>query len=64
MPTAEQMKAMAEKMPQGAGGMPSLPKELPAGLRTGLPNLPGLTGLPNKPMLPGLGGFPGLGKKK
>jgi signal recognition particle subunit SRP54 len=66
MPTAEQMKAMAEKMPQGAGpgGMPALPKELPAGLRTGLPNLPGLTGLPNKPTLPGLGGFPGLGKKK
>jgi signal recognition particle subunit SRP54 len=65
-PTPEQMKALAEKMPQGAnpGGMPSLPKELPAGLRTGLPNLPGLTGLPNKPTLPGLGGFPGLGKKK
>ena len=64
MPTAEQMKAMAEKMPQGPGGMPALPKELPAGLRSGLPNLPGLTGLPNKPTLPGLGGFPGLGKKK
>jgi signal recognition particle subunit SRP54 len=66
MPTAEQMKAMAEKMPQGTGpgGVPALPKELPAGLRTGLPNLPGLTGLPNKPTLPGLGGFPGLGKKK
>jgi signal recognition particle subunit SRP54 len=66
MPTPEQMKAMAEKLPQGGapGGMPSLPKELPAGLRTGLPNLPGLTGLPNKPTLPGLGGFPGLGKKK
>jgi signal recognition particle subunit SRP54 len=66
MPTAEQMKAMAEKMPQGTplGGMPALPKELPAGLRTGLPNLPGLTGLPNKPTLPGLGGFPGPGKKK
>jgi signal recognition particle subunit SRP54 len=64
MPTPEQIKAMAEKMPQGPGGMPALPKELPAGLRTGLPNLPGLTGLPNKPTLPGLGGFPGLGKKK
>jgi signal recognition particle subunit SRP54 len=66
MPTPEQMKAMAEKMPQGGGpgGMPALPKELPAGLRTGLPNLPGLTGLPNKPTLPGLGGFPGMGKKK
>jgi signal recognition particle subunit SRP54 len=66
MPTPEQLKAMAEKMPQGGGpgGMPALPKELPAGLRTGLPNLPGLTGLSNKPTLPGLGSFPGLGKKK
>src|SRR5438876_500712 len=66
MPSPEQMKAMAEKMPGGAGqgGMPSLPKDLPAGLRQGLPNLPGLTGLSNKPTLPGLGGFPGLGKKK
>jgi signal recognition particle subunit SRP54 len=67
MPSPEQMKAMAEKMKGGGGqpeGMPNLPKELPAGLRTGLPNVPGLTGLPNKPTLPGLGGFPGLGKKK
>src|SRR6476660_3947873 len=66
MPSAEQMKALAEKMPGGAapGGMPALPKDLPAGLRTGLPNLPGLTGLSGKPNLPGLGGFPGLGKKK
>ena len=66
MPSPEQMKALQEKMPQGAGsgGMPSLPKDIPAGLRSGLPNLPGLTGLPNKPTLPGLGGFPGLGKKK
>ena len=47
-----------------AGGMPALPKDLPAGLRSGLPNLPGLTGLSGKPTLPGLGGFPGLGKKK
>ena len=31
----------------------------PPGLRTGLPNLPGLTGLSGKPTLPGLGGFPG-----
>ena len=64
MPSPEQMKALAEKMPGGAGpgGMPSLPKDLPAGLRTGLPNLPGLTGLSGKPTLPGLGGFPG--KKK
>jgi signal recognition particle subunit SRP54 len=66
MPTPEQVKALAEKMPQGGapGGMPSLPKDIPAGLRTGLPNLPGLTGLPTKPTLPGLGGFPGSGKKK
>jgi signal recognition particle subunit SRP54 len=66
MPSPEQMKALAEKMPAGAapGGMPALPKDLPAGLRSGLPNLPGLTGLSGKPTLPGLGGFPGLGKKK
>jgi signal recognition particle subunit SRP54 len=48
----------------GPGGMPALPKDLPAGLRSGLPNLPGLTGLSGKPTLPGLGGFPGQGKKK
>jgi signal recognition particle subunit SRP54 len=66
MPSPEQMKALAEKMPGGAGpgAMPALPKDLPAGLRSGLPNLPGLTGLSGKPTLPGLGGFPGLGKKK
>lgn len=62
MPSPEQMKALAEKMPGGAGGMPGLPKDLPAGLRGGLPNLPGLTGLSGKPMLPGLGLPPG--KKK
>jgi signal recognition particle subunit SRP54 len=63
-PSAEEMKAMAEKMQGGAGpgGMPQLPKDLPTGLRQGLPNLPGLTGLSGKPTLPGLGGFPG--KKK
>src|ERR1700694_2865246 len=61
MPSPEQMKALAEKMP---GGMPALPKDLPAGLRSGLPNLPGLTGLSGKPNLPGLGGFPRLGEKK
>jgi signal recognition particle subunit SRP54 len=57
---------MAEKLPGGAGptGTPTLPKDLPPGLRSGLPNLPGLTGLSGKPTLPGLGGFPGLGKKK
>jgi signal recognition particle subunit SRP54 len=66
MPSPEQMKALAEKMPGGTGpgGMPALPKDLPAGLRQGLPDLPGLTGLSGKPTLPGLGGFPGLGKKK
>jgi signal recognition particle subunit SRP54 len=63
-PSAEEMKAMAEKMQGGGGpgGMPQLPKDLPTGLRQGLPNLPGLTGLSGKPTLPGLGGFPG--KKK
>ena len=64
MPSAEQMKAMAEKMPGGVGpgGMSAQPKDIPVGLRQGLPNLPGLTGLSGKPTLPGLGGFPG--KKK
>jgi signal recognition particle subunit SRP54 len=57
MPTPEQMKALAEKMPKGADGQPQLPKDLAAGLRGGLPNLPGLTGLGGKPTLPGLG-FP------
>ncbi|HEY8335748.1 MAG TPA: signal recognition particle protein [Tardiphaga sp.] len=52
MPSPEQMKAMAEKMPGGLPqGLPSLPKEFP-----------GLGG--GKPTLPGLGGFPGFGKKK
>jgi signal recognition particle subunit SRP54 len=63
-PSPEQLKAMSEKL-QGGGaarGLPNLPKDLPPGLRQGLPNLPGLTGLSGKPNLPGLGGFPG--KKK
>jgi signal recognition particle subunit SRP54 len=62
-PSPEQLKAMQEKLQSGGlpGGMPNLPKDLPPGLRQGLPNLPGLTGLTNKPTLPGLG-FPG--KKK
>lgn len=64
MPSPEQMKAMAEKMPKGADGLPQLPKDLPPSLRSGLPNLPGLTGMSGKPTLPGLGGFPGFGKKK
>ncbi len=43
MPSPEQMKALAEKMPGGAapGGMPALPKDLPPGLRSGLPNIAG-----------------------
>src|SRR5258708_23981555 len=36
-PSPEEMKALAEKMQGGTGGIPSLPKDLPAGLRTGLP---------------------------
>ena len=56
VPSPEAMKELAAKMPggapQGAQGMPSLPKEFP-----------GLQGL-GKPTLPGLGGFPGIGKKK
>ncbi|MBI5130964.1 MAG: signal recognition particle protein [Rhodopseudomonas palustris] len=64
LPTAEQIKAMQDKMQSGEmpGGLPELPKDLPASLRGGLPNLPGLTGLPGKPTLPGLGGL--FGKKK
>ena len=62
MPSPEQMKALADKLPKGADGLPQLPKDLPPGLRGGLPNLPGLTGLGGKPTLPGLGRFPG--KKK
>src|SRR6476661_7435462 len=61
-PSPEEMKALQEKMQSGGQGLPSLPKDMPAGLRQGLPNLPGLTGLSGKPTLPGLGGFPG--KKK
>jgi signal recognition particle subunit SRP54 len=64
MPSPDQLKQLAEKMPGGLpqglpGGLPGgLPKEFPGG---GLP--PGLPGL-GKPTLPGLGGFPGFGKKK
>jgi signal recognition particle subunit SRP54 len=58
MPSADQLKQLADKMP---GGMPSLPKDFPGGnAPSGLPGLPGL----GKPTLPGLGGFPGFGKKK
>jgi signal recognition particle subunit SRP54 len=68
MPSPEQMKALAEKMPGGMpGGLPGAPGGLPQGT-PGLPssfpgNIPGgLSGL--GPKIPGLGGFPGLGKKK
>ncbi len=67
MPSPEQMKILASKMPGRLppAGLPDLPKDLPkdlpSGLNGGLPNLPGLGG---KPTLPGLGGFPGPGKKK
>lgn len=60
MPSPEQMKELAEKMPGGLPqGLPGLPKDFPGGA---LPpgGLPGLPGLGNK--LPGLGGFPGLPK--
>ncbi|MEH2473214.1 signal recognition particle subunit SRP54 [Nitrobacteraceae bacterium AZCC 2161] len=62
MPSPEQMKALAEKMPGGPGTgapgqMPSLPKEFPGLSGLGKPTLPGLG-------KPGLGGFPGFGKKK
>ena len=53
MPSPEQMKQMAEKMP---GGIPEKFPGLP-----GAPNLPGLGGLPG---LPGLGGLPKDFKKK
>jgi signal recognition particle subunit SRP54 len=61
MPSPEQLKQLAEKMPGGLPqGMPGLPKDFPGGsLPSGLPGLPGLGG---RPPLPGLGGFPG--KKK
>jgi signal recognition particle subunit SRP54 len=59
MPSPDQLKQLAEKMPGGLpGGLPSLPKDFPGGAAP--PGLPGL----GKPNLPGLGGFPGLGKKK
>jgi signal recognition particle subunit SRP54 len=67
MPSPEQIKAMAEKMPGGlppGGQLPELPKDLSPSLRSGLPKLPGLTGFSGMPKLPGLGGFPGFGKKK
>ena len=62
MPSPEQMKALAEKMPGGAapGGMPALPKDLPAGLRSPACRIcPGLTGLSGKPIRAGPAVFPG-----
>src|SRR5579871_3344033 len=61
MPSPEQLKQLADKMPGGLPqGMPGLPKEFPGG--TLPPGLPGLPGLGGKPPFPGPGGFPG--KKK
>ena len=63
MPSPEQMKQLADKMP---GGLPGggLPQNFP-GMPGGAPGLPGgLPGLGKPGGLPGLGGFPGLGKKK
>lgn len=61
MPSPEQMKELAAKMPGGAEqGLPpgtSLPKEFPGLSGLGKPSLPGLG-------KPGIGGFPGIGKKK
>ena len=57
MPSPEQVKAMAEKLPQGPGALPELPKNFPGLPGLGKPTLPGLG-------KPGLGGFPGFGKKK
>jgi signal recognition particle subunit SRP54 len=56
MPSAEDMKKLAEKMPGGLPPhMPNLPSSFPGGLPGGLPGLGG-------PKLPP--GFPGTGKKK
>jgi signal recognition particle subunit SRP54 len=61
MPSPDQLKQLAEKMPGGLPqGLPGVPKEFPGG--TLPPGLSGLPGLGGKPTLPGLGGFPG--KKK
>ncbi len=61
MPSPEEMKKLAEKIPGGAAG---LPPTMPGG--PGLPNLPpnfpGLPGAGGK--FPGLPGLPGAGKKK
>ncbi|MFT0861279.1 signal recognition particle protein [Ancylobacter sp. G4_0304] len=53
MPSPDQLRQMAEKMPGGLGGMPG---GLPAKFPGGLPGLPGVGGKPGG--LPGLPGFP------
>jgi signal recognition particle subunit SRP54 len=65
MPSPEEMKKLAEQMPQGGlppnmpGTMPGMPK-----LPPNMPGMPGFPGLGGKfPGLPG-GLPPGLGKKK
>jgi signal recognition particle subunit SRP54 len=56
MPSQEEMKKLAEKMPGGLPpNMPNLPSSFPGGLPGGLPGIGG-------PKLPP--GFPGFGKKK
>ncbi|MCS0497374.1 signal recognition particle protein [Ancylobacter sp. MQZ15Z-1] len=61
MPSPEQLKQMAEKMPGGgkgaAGGLPNLPPNFPG-------NMPGLGGMPGLGKPGGLPGLPGFGKKK
>src|SRR5262249_11457399 len=67
MPSPEEMRKLAEKMPgglpPGMPGAPGMPAKMP-GMPSSLPpNFPGsLPGL--GPKMPGLGGFPGPGKKK
>jgi signal recognition particle subunit SRP54 len=65
MPSPEQMKAMAEKMPGGLpGGLPGAPGGLPQGMPGLPPNFPGtMPGGLGLPKMPGLGGFPGLGNR-
>jgi signal recognition particle subunit SRP54 len=61
MPSPEEMKKLAEKLP---GGVPGLPPTMPGGpsLPNLPPNFPGLPGAGGK--FPGLPGLPGAGKKK
>jgi signal recognition particle subunit SRP54 len=57
MPSPEELKKLAEKMPAGIPG--NLGGSLPPTMPKLPPNFPGLPG-----NFPGLGGLPGLGKKK